>query len=120
MLDSSNTKFPDQLRKARMKAGHSQTSLASALGVSSGTISNWETGVGLPRNEEAVNKLNKELFQDDGSPKINGNTLVLKSPTSKKAGTHTTASSKASIKDFDTEDITKELKRRGYTVTLVI
>lgn len=120
MLDASNTKFPDQLRKARMKAGHSQTSLATALGVSSGTISNWETGVGLPRNDETVARLNKELFQDDGTVKMNSSTLTIKSPTSKKAGVHTAAASKSSLKDFSTDDIAKELKRRGYSVTLVV
>lgn len=119
MLNTSSASFPEQLKAARLKAGHSQTTLAEAVNTSSGSISNWETGLNVPR-DAAVEKLNKELFPANTKTK-SSTTLTIKSPISKKAGPTTTASnSKASLKDFDTDDIAKELKRRGYTVTLVV
>lgn len=118
MLNTSSANFGDKLKKARTQAGHSQTTLAEAIGSSSGSVSNWETGVNVPRGE-SLEKLNKELFPDQ-APKSSP-ALTIKSPTSKKAGPATTAgNSKSSLKDFDTDDLAKELKRRGYSVTLVV
>lgn len=44
--------FGDRLRKAREHAGLDQAAMAATLEVSSGSISNWETGRGLPRGGE--------------------------------------------------------------------
>jgi transcriptional regulator with XRE-family HTH domain len=41
--------FPDVLRRLRQNAGFSQCDLATKLGVSRGTIQNWECGSGQPR-----------------------------------------------------------------------
>lgn len=119
MLNTSSANFPEKLKKARIAAGLSQTTLAEAIGASSGSISNWETGLNVPRSE-TVEKLNKELFQDSGKQK-SSTTLTIKSPASKKgsaANGAVTGSSKASLKDFETDELAKELKRRGYTVNL--
>lgn len=44
--------FGDRLRKAREHAGLRQEVVAEILGVSPGSVSNWETGRGLPRGGE--------------------------------------------------------------------
>jgi transcriptional regulator with XRE-family HTH domain len=48
--------FGDRLRKAREIAGLQQQDMASEFGVTSGTISNWETGRGQPRDVLGVAK----------------------------------------------------------------
>ena len=42
--------FGDRLRKAREDAGLDQRTIAETLGVTSATISHWETGVNQPRD----------------------------------------------------------------------
>lgn len=44
--------FTDQLKAARRSCGHTQASLADALGVSKGTVAMWETGKRHPSLEK--------------------------------------------------------------------
>ena len=44
--------FADQLKAARRSCGHTQASLADALGVSKGTVAMWETGKRHPSLEK--------------------------------------------------------------------
>lgn len=44
--------FADHLKAARRSCGHSQASLADALGVSKGTVAMWETGKRHPSLEK--------------------------------------------------------------------
>ena len=41
-------KIADKIRKMRAKAGFTQEQLANKLGVSSQSVSKWETGVAMP------------------------------------------------------------------------
>ncbi len=46
--------FGNKLRQARIARGYDQEALANMLGVSNSTISNWETGICLPRIRNAI------------------------------------------------------------------
>lgn len=109
-----NDRLPEALRKARTKAGLSQEGLAEAIGVSGGAVCNWETGVNMP-GQGKVDSLNTLLF---------GGTVAEQSPVEKKAATKTvtvktsTKKGNSSLSSYDTENLTAELKRRGFKVTL--
>lgn len=56
--------FGEKLKKARLKAGYSQTKLAKAIGVALNTIYNYENGLTLPQNYEIYEKLGEVLNLD--------------------------------------------------------
>ena len=49
-VDGLSFTLGDRLRKARIHAELEQEDMAKKFGVTTGTISNWETGRGQPRN----------------------------------------------------------------------
>lgn len=58
--------FGDRLRKAREFARLDQATVAKTLGVSAGSVSNWEKGRGLPRGGEV--KLAQKWSEQTGVP----------------------------------------------------
>ena len=57
-------KFREKLRIQRDKAGVSQQKLANAIGVTRGSIANYEQGTSYPKNREIYGKL-AEFFNVD-------------------------------------------------------
>lgn len=47
----------DNLKELRARAGLKQETVAAALGVKQGTISNWENGTSEPANIDTLRKL---------------------------------------------------------------
>lgn len=62
----------DKILNARKEAGLTQEALAKKVGVSSSTISSWETGKSEP-NEKEIQKLNKILNIDLETKEISAN-----------------------------------------------
>lgn len=60
--------FGDRLRKAREDAHLDQATIAKMLGVSAGSVSNWEKGRGLPRGGEV--KLAQRWSEATGVPVV--------------------------------------------------
>ena len=57
-------KFRDKLRVQRKSKGISQQTLADAIGVTRGSIANYERGISYPKNREIYNKF-AEFFDMD-------------------------------------------------------
>ena len=56
--------FPERLKDLRKEKGMTQIELATALGVSSGTVAMWETGKSnFQQNTIAIKKRTKRLHQ---------------------------------------------------------
>ena len=64
----------ERLRKARLQEGMSQTELGKKVGVTQGSISNWEKGTIVPKDEQ-VHKLQRvlgTLTESSGAQPANG------------------------------------------------
>lgn len=56
-----NADLADRLKRAREAWGHSQAQAAQAIGVTPSTVSHWEQGVQLPRNQAIRAALDRYL-----------------------------------------------------------
>lgn len=119
--DMTASEVADTLIAVRTKLGITQGALGEFCGVSSNQISKYEKGWTMPR-QSSIDTLNAGLSAAyDRHLRVIPAAKVVASKTSHINGTATGRFGVVeSLQSFSVEDMSKELKRRGFSVNLTM